>query len=154
MADVLSPVQRSAMMSAVGREDTSPELVVRRLLHSLGYRFRLHRRDLPGTPDVVLPKYRTALFVHGCFWHAHSACRFSKLPATRTDFWTQKLNANRNRDQRVQSELLALGWRVLIVWECATRSAVLQRQLADQLPAWLGGVDLIGQLGAEQVSIS
>lgn len=107
-------------MRAVPRQDTGPEMIVRRLLHQLGLRFRLHRKDLPGTPDVVLPKYRTALFVHGCFWHRHPECRFSTTPKTNTTLWEAKFAANVERDARKTRELETLGWHVLVVWSCET----------------------------------
>jgi DNA mismatch endonuclease (patch repair protein) len=109
-------------MSLVRAKDTKPEMVVRRLLHGLGFRFRLHRRDLPGCPDIVLPRYRTAIFVHGCFWHQHDdpTCWRSRMPKTRQDFWVPKLERNVLRDQEVVAELRALGWNVVVVWECET----------------------------------
>jgi DNA mismatch endonuclease (patch repair protein) len=118
--DTLTPIERGRRMSLVRSRDTKPEITVRKALHALGYRFRLHRRDLPGRPDVVLPRHRIALFVHGCFWHRHPdpTCKRARLPKTRVDFWETKLTANRNRDLRCQTELRRLGWRVAIVWEC------------------------------------
>ena len=112
---------RSEIMRAVPRRDTGPELAVRRLLHRLGLRFRLHREDLPGTPDIVLPKHRTVLFVHGCYWHRHQGCRFSSDPKTNQAFWETKFASNMERDARKTGELKALGWRVLVVWSCETR---------------------------------
>ena len=104
-------------MAAVKGRDTKPELIVRRHLHAAGFRFRLNARDLPGRPDIVLPKYRTVVFVHGCFWHQHD-CRSFKWPKTRATFWKNKIKKNAERDTRKQNELRALGWRVVIVWEC------------------------------------
>lgn len=112
---------RSEIMRSVRRKDTGPELVVRRLLHHLGLRFRLHRKDLPGTPDVVLPRHRTVLFVHGCYWHRHPGCPLSTDPNTNKAFWVAKFAANAERDARKTKELEALGWRVLVVWSCETR---------------------------------
>lgn len=112
---------RSEIMQSVRIRDTGPELAVRRLLHHLGLRFRLYRKDLPGTPDVVLPKYRTVLFIHGCFWHRHPECRFSTSPKSNEAFWEAKFAANVERDARKARELDALGWRVLVVWSCETR---------------------------------
>ena len=120
MADVLSTEERSRLMSRIRGRDTKPEMVVRRGLHALGLRFRLHDRRLPGRPDLVLPKYQTAVFVHGCFWHAHG-CALSKLPGTRVEFWKQKLDANVARDRAAVQALRDAGWRVLLVWECAFR---------------------------------
>lgn len=107
-------------MAAVPQKDSQPELVVRRLAHALGYRFRLHRRDLPGTPDVVFPRLGKAIFVHGCFWHRHG-CKKTTTPATNRAFWDDKFATNRQRDRRVVRRLLALGWAVLVVWECQTK---------------------------------
>lgn len=118
MADVLTPEQRQLNMSRIKGKDTKPEMLIRRGLHARGLRYRLHDRSLPGRPDLVFAKHLTALFVHGCFWHAHD-CALSKLPATRQDFWRTKLAANAARDRRAVDALLAAGWRVLIIWECA-----------------------------------
>lgn len=115
--------QRSANMSRIRSRDTKPELRVRRALHALGYRFRLHRRDLPGTPDIVLPKWRTVVFVHGCFWHSHG-CSIGKLPKSRLEYWLPKLERNRNRHELACSKLSAIGWEVITIWECDVRSAV------------------------------
>lgn len=114
-----SPVSaaRSRNMAAIKGRDTSPELIVRRQLHAAGFRFRLHRKDLPGRPDIVLPKHQTVIFVHGCFWHKHN-CRYFKWPKTREEFWHHKIMANVERDRRNREKLRALGWRVLVVWEC------------------------------------
>jgi DNA mismatch endonuclease (patch repair protein) len=107
-------------MSQVRRTNTRPEFVVRRLLHALGLRFRLYRKDLPGRPDIVLPRWKTAIFVHGCFWHRHARCIKTTTPSANRDFWLTKFAQNRRRDRRNQQDLRALGWRVLIVWECET----------------------------------
>lgn len=119
--DKLTPSQRSANMARIGAKDTSPELAVRQLLHRLGFRFRLHRTDLPGRPDIVMPGRNTIILVHGCFWHRHSKCRFAYTPKSRTDFWKRKFDANLVRDRRVQRALRGRGWRVYTVWECETR---------------------------------
>lgn len=115
------PSDVTSRMRAVKRSNTKPELVVRKLLHSLGLRFRLHVADLPGTPDILLPKHRTIIFVHGCFWHRHPNCRYSSSPKTRQEFWTSKFAANVQRDEKKEALLRTLGWRVLVVWECETR---------------------------------
>lgn len=112
---------RSRMMSAIRGKNTKPELMVRRHLHRCGFRYRLHRRDLPGSPDVVLPKWKAAVFVHGCFWHGHQKCRYFRVPATRTDFWKTKIRGNAKRDARAEAALRQSGWRVIVVWECALR---------------------------------
>lgn len=135
MTDPLSPAQRSALMSRIRGKDTQPELAVRRLLHAMGYRFRLHRRDLPGTPDIVLPGRRKVVFVNGCFWHGHRTCKVGRTPKTRTEFWTQKMARNRRRDARKVRALRAAGWKVTIVWECQTRTP---STLATRLRAFLG----------------
>lgn len=112
---------RSKIMRAVGRSDTKPELVVRRVLHGLGLRFRIQRNDLPGTPDIVLPKHRTVVFVHGCYWHRHEGCSKATVPKTRVDFWKTKFEQNVRRDRKNEDELLRQGWTVLTIWECETK---------------------------------
>ena len=114
-------MSRSDIMRAVKRAHTAPEMIVRQELHALGLRFRLHRRDLPGSPDIVLPRLRTVIFVHGCFWHRHSDCRYLTTPKTRQEYWLPKFAANIERDARKEAQLQALGWRVLLVWECETK---------------------------------
>lgn len=109
-------------MRAVKRANTAPEIIVRQVLHALGLRFRLHRRDLPGSPDVVLPRFRTVIFVHGCFWHRHLDCRYTTTPKSRQEYWLPKFEANVERDARKEAQLRELGWRVLVVWECETKS--------------------------------
>lgn len=110
------------MMAAIRSRDTQPELIVRRYLHGLGFRFRLAPRHLPGKPDLVLPMYRVAVFVHGCFWHSHVGCRFATVPANRREQWVKKFVANRARDSIKEAELRAASWRVVVVWECALKS--------------------------------
>jgi len=121
MADHLSKEQRSRNMSRIRSKDSAAEKAVRSILHRLGCRFRLHRRDLPGTPDIVLPKYRTALFVHGCFWHRHQGCKRSFVPSTRTEYWSRKFQANVERDRRNRADLMDMGWQVVVLWECETK---------------------------------
>ena len=116
--DHVSPERRSWLMAQVRSEDTSAEMKVRRVAHSLGLRFRLNRRDLPGTPDLVFRKHGVVIFVHGCFWHRHSGCRRATFPKTRTDFWRDKFDSNVVRDRRVRKELMQAGWRVEVLWEC------------------------------------
>ena len=121
---------RSRIMKSVGRADTKPEIVVRRLCHSMGYRFRLHRKDLPGTPDLVFPKLRKVVFVHGCFWHRHPNCPRATTPKTREEFWWDKFKANVQRDARSEKALRSMGWAVLVIWECETQNvALLELQL-------------------------
>ena len=120
--DIVSKDVRSRMMSGIGPKDTKPEIRVRKYLHNKGFRFRLHRRDLPGKPDVVMPKHRTCVFVHGCFWHRHD-CKYGKhLPKSNVDFWAEKLEANRKRDRKNVLQLEELGWKVIIIWECQTKT--------------------------------
>jgi len=120
MADRLTREQRSWNLSRIRSKDTSPEMTVRHTLHSMGYRFRLNRRDLPGSPDIVLPKHQIVIFVHGCYWHRHE-CRNGKVvPKTRTDFWINKFDENKRRDRRVAACLRREGWRVVTIWECQT----------------------------------
>ena len=121
MVDILTREQRSRNMSRIRGRDTKPELVVRRTAHKLGFRFRLYRKDLPGTPDLIFPKHRLAVFVHGCYWHRHNGCRFAYSPKSRVEFWTKKFEQNVERDSRNQTALRDLGWRVLVIWECETR---------------------------------
>jgi DNA mismatch endonuclease (patch repair protein) len=120
MADVVSSKKRSQMMAGVKAKNTKPEILVRQALHARGFRFRLHRNDLPGKPDLFLPKYRTAIFVHGCFWHGHD-CSYFKLPKTNSEFWREKIATNQRRDEIAQLRLRDLGILPLVVWECETR---------------------------------
>jgi DNA mismatch endonuclease (patch repair protein) len=129
MTDVLTSEQRLLNMSRIKGRDTKPELLIRRGLHARGLRYRLHIRTLPGSPDLVFSRFRTAVFIHGCFWHLHG-CPLSKLPATRPDFWRNKLEENVNRDRNAIKALQAEGWRVLVVWECAMRGQGRQDQNA------------------------
>lgn len=119
--DVVDSETRSRMMAGIQGKNTKPELLVRRYLHSCGYRFRLHRRDLPGRPDLVLPKYRLAIFVHGCFWHCHDGCVYAVTPKNRTSFWEEKLSGNARRDKAQLRRLNEMNWRVLVVWECGLK---------------------------------
>lgn len=134
--DTLTPQERSAQMRRVRARNTKPEMLVRRTLHGLGYRYRLHARDLPGTPDIVLRPRKSAIFVHGCFWHRHKGCKLARMPKSRIDFWETKLEANRTRDARHMNELHDLGWRVMVVWECETGDA---KALAERLTGFLEG---------------
>jgi DNA mismatch endonuclease (patch repair protein) len=130
MTDIVDSRRRSAMMARVHGRDTAPELAVRRIAHRMGLRFRLHRKDLPGRPDLVFPKHRLAVFVHGCFWHRHEGCRYASTPKSRTAFWTAKFAANVVRDARQEAALKELGWRVLVIWQCEIRNeAAVERKL-------------------------
>lgn len=122
MAEKISPEVRSRMMCGIRGANTKPELLVRRHLHRAGLRFRLFAKDLPGRPDVVLPKWGTVVLVHGCFWHGHKGCRYFRLPKTRTDWWKAKIEGNVARDIRAEAQLRESGWRVAVVWECALRA--------------------------------
>jgi DNA mismatch endonuclease (patch repair protein) len=137
MVDVVDAATRSRMMSGIRGRNTKPEILIRSLLHRRGLRFRLDVRDLPGRPDIVLPRFRAVVFVHGCFWHGHG-CPLFKWPQTRPDFWRDKIGRNRDNDRRAQDALLERGWRVAIVWECALRGA--NRDVAgviERLAGWL-----------------
>ncbi|MFN3592169.1 MAG: very short patch repair endonuclease [Thermaurantiacus sp.] len=139
MADVVDAATRSRMMSGIRGRNTKLEIIVRSLLHREGFRFRLHVRELPGKPDIVLPKYRAVIFVHGCFWHGHD-CPLYRLPATRADFWQNKIDRNRASDRKARDALLAAGWRVAVVWECALRGAGTDHgRIAQKLAGWLRG---------------
>jgi len=129
MPDMFDPQKRSEIMAKVHSDNTTPEIRVRKLLHSMGYRFRLHRCDLPGNPDIVLPKYKTAIFVHGCFWHGCPTCRHAKIrPIANADYWNKKLDRTMERDKNNVAALEQLGWRVIVIWECETK-----KRCADKL---------------------
>lgn len=134
MADIVDKATRSRMMAGIGGKNTKPEMVLRRSLHARGFRYRLHVASLPGKPDIVLPKHRAVILVHGCFWHRHPGCRFATTPSTRPDFWSEKFRQNVSRDQRNLAALRNLGWRVATVWECDLR---LGSDAIDKLAAWL-----------------
>lgn len=140
MVDIVDTQTRSRMMAGIRGRDTKPEMLVRRQLHARGFRYRLHVRGLAGRPDIVLPRHGAVVFVNGCFWHAHGGCKLFKIPATRTDFWREKLDANRRRDIRNIFELQHEGWRVATVWECTLRDESLAiAKLAD----WLKSSDSV-----------
>lgn len=141
MPDVFSSDKRSAVMSRIRERDTKPELIVRSILHELGYRFTVNgrlNRELPGRPDIVLPKHETVVFVHGCFWHAHENCKFFRLPKTRQKWWQAKLMGNRARDRLQEEELTTDGWNVVTVWECATKTIADRAWLRRKLPRLIG----------------
>lgn len=137
MADIVDTVTRSRMMAGIRGRNTKPEILIRSLLHRQGFRFRLHARSLPGRPDIVLQRYGAVIFVNGCFWHGHD-CSFFKWPKTRPEFWRKKIRRNRVLDRRAMRELLASGWRVAIVWECAIRGANMNMDVTGyDLEKWL-----------------
>lgn len=116
--DILTKEKRSWNMSRIRSGNTKPELLVRSLLHRMGYRFRLHRKDLPGKPDIVLPKHKAVIFIHGCFWHHHDGCKYAYIPKTRQEFWKAKFKSNVERDRKVKKQLKEKNWRILVIWEC------------------------------------
>lgn len=136
MIDKVTPETRSRMMSGIRAKNTRPEKLVRSALFAAGYRFRIHRKDLPGSPDIVLPGKKVAIFVHGCFWHRHGGCKLAKLPSTNPDFWRKKLDGNVDRDRKAVEALILLGWRVLTVWECATKEHELP-ELGRLISGWI-----------------
>lgn len=135
MSDHVTKERRSFIMSQVGSKDTKPEMIVRRALHRLGYRYRLHRRDLPGSPDLVFVSRRKVIFVHGCFWHGHG-CRWGQLPKSRSDYWKNKVETNRERDTRNLAALSERGWEALTVWQCELKQPQV---MLDRIVAFLGG---------------
>ena len=151
MAEKRAPLTRSQIMARIRSADTKPELVLRKSLHAIGYRFRLHVRALPGCPDIVMRKHRCAIFVHGCFWHGHEGCRNFRIPKTRPEFWSTKIESNRDRDRRAIEALLDAGWRVLVVWECATRSIHVDN-LVSVIAAWLQGPETSAELSSGGLS--
>lgn len=146
MADVVDPATRSRMMSGIRGRDTLPEMTLRRALHRAGFRFRLHAAQLPGRPDLVLPKRRAAVLVHGCFWHRHPGCRYATTPATRPAFWKSKFEGNVERDARNHAALLGLGWRIATIWECALRRDRVDDSVT-RLAQWIHGGDAEFELG-------
>lgn len=138
MADIKNTEARSRNMAAIRGQDTRPELRLRKALHARGFRYRLHPAGLPGRPDLLLPKYRAAVFVHGCFWHRHSGCRYTTMPETRPEFWLSKFRQNAARDARAVAELGERGWRVAVIWECALRGDRAAKA-TNELCEWLLG---------------
>lgn len=140
MADTVSPATRSSMMSKIRSGNTAPEITLRKILFAKGLRYRLHRKDLPGKPDLVFSRFKAVIFVHGCFWHMHQgACYLYKRPSSNTEFWDEKLSKNRARDALVKEKLIAMGWRVCTVWECSVRSTRKDAldHLANMIHSWL-----------------
>jgi len=138
LPDIVDPQTRSRMMSGIRGKNTKPELMIRKGLHVCGFRFRLHARNIPGKPDLVLPRYRAAIMVHGCFWHVHD-CHLFKMPSTRTEFWKAKLEGNRQRDARVREQQLEAGWRRLVIWECALKGKTRRDpgEVLDRASRWI-----------------
>lgn len=146
MTDVVSPEKRSSMMSGIRGKNTRPEVLVRKAIFAEGLRFRIHRKDLPGKPDIVLPGRKVLIFVHGCFWHQHEACRYAKMPTSNVEFWQKKLNENLSRDKKIQEKLNRSGWRVLTVWECATRDRSIFEVLGYLIRRWIEGDEKKGSI--------
>jgi DNA mismatch endonuclease, patch repair protein len=145
LADIVDKATRSRMMSGIRSRNTRPEMKVRSALHRAGFRFRLHDRKLPGKPDLVFPKYHAVLFVHGCYWHRHDGCRIASTPSTNRELWLGKFEANVKRDLQARVALLAAGWRVAVVWECATRKQpadAIAIRVSDWLTSNLPGLEL------------
>jgi DNA mismatch endonuclease, patch repair protein len=138
MADSLDPEARSRLMAKIRSKNTRPEMLVRRWLWANGFRYRLHGKKLPGHPDIVLTRYRTVVFVHGCFWHGHAHCKLFKLPATRKDFWEDKIGRNQARDAITRARLRAMGWQVLVIWECELKGKAAQARLVRLMVEILG----------------
>lgn len=141
MADSISPERRSQIMSCIRSKDTRPEMLVRRMVHGMGYRYRLHDRKLPGCPDMVFATRRAVIFIHGCYWHQHPGCKRARVPKSRIDYWGPKLERNRSRDLERLTALRRLGWRVLVIWECQTsgaKTSTWERRLRGRLVRFLG----------------
>lgn len=152
MADTVDSSTRSRIMAAIKGRNTKPELLIRSLLHKNGFRFRLHVKDLPGKPDIVLPRYRSVIFVHGCFWHGHQNCQFFRMPTTHTEFWQAKILRNQSNDSKVVKLLFASNWRVCIVWECSIRGAKKDpEKVVSTIADWLSDtepfLEIAGNLG-------
>ena len=137
MTDIKTPEERSRNMAAIKSTDTRPEMLVRRYLHSMGWRYRLHSKKLPGKPDIVMRRFMTVIFVNGCFWHGHRGCKYYRLPKSNTEFWGQKIEQNRLRDERDILALTELGWRVIVIWECELRNGEQRKQTFKKLPGIL-----------------
>ena len=152
MTDIVDQQTRSRMMAGIKGKNTKPELALRRAMHARGFRYRLHSKKLHGRPDLILPKHRAVVFVHGCFWHRHEGCRYATTPSTRTEFWQAKFEANVARDSAVQGALLDAGWRVATIWECALRKPEQVTVAADRLSKWLINESDTLELGRHEVA--
>lgn len=150
MTDIVDQQTRSRMMSGIRGKNTKPELALRRALHARGFRYRLHSRKVHGRPDLVLPKHRAVVFVHGCFWHRHEGCRYATTPSTRPEFWQSKFDANVARDSAVRAVLLECGWRVATIWECALRRSEQVEATVFFLIEWLGGGSASLEIGMSE----
>jgi DNA mismatch endonuclease, patch repair protein len=151
MTDVVNKATRSRMMAGIKGKNTVPELVLRQAMHKRGFRFRLHVKQLHGSPDLLFPKYKAAVFVHGCFWHRHRNCRYATTPASRVEFWQIKFAANFARDKVSVTALISSGWRVAIIWECSLRGSVGIRESAEALSKWLVSDSIQLELGDAKV---
>lgn len=149
MTDIVDKETRSRWMAGIGQKDTAPELVVRKYLHREGFRYVLNDRRLPGSPDLVLPKYKVCVFVHGCFWHRHPHCSFASIPSSRPEFWASKFAVNVARDKRNVDDLIAVGWTVVVLWECG-----LRRKKSSEDLIWLPQAIRNAQVSAYQGPIS
>lgn len=154
MADIVDKQTRSQMMAGIKGKDTKPELTLRRALHARGFRFRLHAKNVPGRPDLVFPKHRAVVFVHGCFWHRHANCRYATTPLTRTEFWQEKFESNVARDNAVVATLFGSGWRVGTVWECALRKPDTIQAAATSMSFWLLSDERQIEIGERQAGFS
>jgi DNA mismatch endonuclease (patch repair protein) len=134
MADVHTPQVRSYNMSMIKGKNTKPEIIVRKFLHAKGFRYRLHKKDLPGKPDIVLPKYKTVIFIHGCFWHGHKNCKYFVVPKTRTKWWLNKIEGNRLNDKRNNTKLRKAGWKIITLWECQLKPKKVLKTLLKLEP--------------------
>ena len=144
MADVKTPEQRSRNMAAIKGKDTKPEIIVRKYLFSRGLRFRVQVRKLPGNPDIVLPKYKTVIFVNGCFWHGHEGCKYFRLPKSNIEFWKEKIERNIERDRESMQALLVLGWKVIRVWECELRNKANREEMLNKIYNSITSSDVSG----------
>lgn len=151
--DTVDRKTRSRIMASVGQRDTGPEICLRRILHRHGLRYRLHDRSLPGTPDLVFPRFQTVVFVHGCFWHVHDGCRFATRPSSMEEFWKGKFYANRKRDRGNYDALAANGWRVLVVWECTVKGRKENElnKLGKMVACWLKSDNRYGEIGGNHI---
>lgn len=137
MADTMTPEQRHKCMAAIKGKDTKPEMIVRKYLHSLGYRYGLHNKNLPGCPDLVLRKYKTVIFIHGCFWHGHDGCKYYRLPKSNVEFWKEKITRNRQRDRESVRSLIKKGWNVITIWECDLKNKDKREETLNNLKSRL-----------------